>query len=89
MKNIYKTVNINEIKYIIKNDNDLIQKFLHDKRQWNNSILITIGQLIKKLNLKHFLNIGCHIGTVALPLCKYIDKVTAIEAYPPTFKHLE
>ena len=38
MKNIYKTVNINEIKYIIKNDNDLIQKFLHDKRQWNNNI---------------------------------------------------
>ena len=89
MKNLYKTVNINEIKYIIKNNNDLIQKFLHDKRQWNNSILITIGQLIKKFNLKHFLNIGCHIGTVALPLCKYIDKVTAIEAYPPTFKHLE
>ena len=28
MKNLYKTVNINEIKYIIKNDNDLIQKFL-------------------------------------------------------------
>ena len=26
MKNSYKTVNINEIKYIIKNDNDLIQK---------------------------------------------------------------
>ena len=89
MKNLYKTVNINEIEYIIKNENDLIQKFLQDKRQWNNSILITIGQLIRKFNLKHFLNIGCHIGTVALPLCKYIDKVTAIEAYPPTFKHLE
>ena len=89
MKNLYKTVNINEIKYIIKNNNDLIQKFLHNKKQWNNTILITIGQLIKKFNLKHFLNIGCHIGTVALPLCKYIDKVTAIEAYPPTFKHLE
>ena len=89
MKNLYKTVNINEIEYIIKNENDLIQKFLQDKRQWNNSILITIGQLIKKFNLKHFLNIGCHIGTVALPLCKYIDKVTAIEAYPPTFKHLK
>ena len=89
MKNLYKTVNINEIKYIIKNDNDLIQKFLLNKRQWNNSILIIIGQLIKKFNLKHFLNIGCHIGTVALPLSKYIEKVTAIEAYPITFKHLQ
>ena len=82
MKNLYKTVNINEIKYIIKNENDLIQKFLLNNIQWNNNILIIIGQLIKKFNLKHFLNIGCHIGTVALPLSKYIEKVTAIEAYP-------
>ena len=89
MKNSYKTVNINEIKYVIKNDNDLIQKFLLNNRQWNNNILLIIGQLIKRFNLKHFLNIGCHIGTVALPLSKYIDKVTAIEAYPMTFKHLE
>ena len=89
MKNSFKTVNINEIKYVIKNDNDLIQKFLLNNRQWNNNILHIIGQLIKRFNLKHFLNIGCHIGTVALPLSKYIEKVTAIEAYPMTFKHLE
>ena len=89
MKNPYKTVNINEIKYVIKNDNDLIQKFLLNNRQWNNNILHIIGQLIKRFNLKHFLNIGCHIGTVALPISKYIEKVTAIEAYPMTFKHLE
>ena len=89
MKKPYKTVNINEIKYVIKNDNDLIQKFLLNNKQWNNNILLIIGQLIKRFNLKHFLNIGCHIGTVALPLSKYIEKVTAIEAYPMTFKHLE
>ena len=89
MKSHYKTVNINEIKYIIKNENDLIQKLLLSNRQWNNNILIIIGQFIKKFNLKHFLNIGCHIGTVALPLSKYINEVTAIEAFPPTFKHLE
>lgn len=89
MKNSYKTVNINEIKYVIKNDNDLIQKFLLNNKQWNNNILLLIGQLIKRFNLKHFLNIGCHIGTVALPLSKYVEKVTAIEAYPVTFEHLE
>ena len=89
MKNPKRTVKINEIKYIIKNENDLIQKSLTNNIQWNNNILIIIGQLIKKFNLKHFLNIGCHIGTVALPLSKYIEKVTAIEAYPLTFEHLE
>jgi len=89
MKNPKRTVKINEIKYIIKNENDLIQKSLTNNIQWNNNILIIIGQLIKKFNLKHFLNIGCHIGTVALPLSKYIEKVTAIEAYPLTFQHLE
>ena len=47
MKSHYKTVKINEIKYIIKNENDLIQKSLLSNRQWNNNILILIGQLIK------------------------------------------
>ena len=89
IKNLKQTVKINEIKYIIKNENDLIQKSLVNNIQWNNNILFIIGQLIKKFNLKHFLNIGCHIGTVALPISKYIEKVTAIEAYPLTFKHLE
>jgi len=89
MKNPKQTIKINEIKYIIKNENDLIQKSLINNIQWNNNILFIIGQLIKKFNLKHFLNIGCHIGTVALPISKYIEKVTAIEAYPLTFEHLE
>tara|TARA_B100000700_G_scaffold94218_1_gene106374 strand:+ start:1726 stop:2469 length:744 start_codon:yes stop_codon:yes gene_type:complete len=89
IKNLKQTVKINEIKYIIKNENDLIQKSLLNNIQWNNNILFIIGQLIKKFNLKHFLNIGCHIGTVALPISKYIEKVTAIEAYPLTFEHLE
>ena len=84
MKNLKSTVEINEVKYIIKNENDLIQKSLLNNQQWNNNILLTIGQLIKQFNLKHFLNIGCHIGTVSLPVSKYIEKVTAIEAYPLT-----
>ena len=55
MKNLKQTVKINEIKYIIKNENDLIQKSLLNNIQWNNNILFIIGQLIKKFNLKHFL----------------------------------
>ena len=79
---------INGIKYFIKNKNDIIQKTLLNRIQWNNHILLLIAQFLKKYKLKHFLNIGCHIGTIALPISKYIDKVTAIEAYPPTYKHL-
>ena len=89
IKNFKQTIKINEIKYIIKNENDLIQKSLLNNIQWNNNLLFLIGSLIKKFNLKHFLNIGCHIGTVALPISKYVEKVTAIEAYPLTFEHLE
>ena len=89
IKKLKHTIKINEIKYIIKNENDLIQKSLLNNIQWNNNILFLIGSLIKKFNLKHFLNIGCHIGTVALPISKYIEKVTAIEAYPLTFEHLQ
>ena len=89
MKNPKDIVTINEIKYIIQNKNDLIQKVLLENRQWNNKILLLIGQFIKQFRLRHFINIGCHIGTVSLPISKYIKKVTAIEAFPPTFKHLK
>ncbi len=37
MKNLKRTVKINEIKYIIKNENDLIQKSLNNNIQWNNN----------------------------------------------------
>ena len=79
---------INGIKYLIKNKDDLIQKTLVNGVQWNNDVILLIARIQKKYDLKHCLNIGCHIGTLALPLSKYIQKVTAVEAYPPTFKHL-
>ena len=61
------TVTINNIKYLIKNKNDIIQGTLLKGNQWNNDIVLLIGYWIKKFNLKHFVNIGSHIGTVALP----------------------
>ena len=79
---------INGIKYLIKNKEDLIQKNLVDGVQWNNDVIKLIVRIQKKYTLKHCLNIGCHIGTLALPLSKHFQKVTAIEAYPPTFEHL-
>ena len=37
MENVKQTVKINKIKYIIKNENDLIQKSLVNNIQWNNN----------------------------------------------------
>ena len=82
-----ETANVNNINYIIKNKNDIIQKTLLKGIQWNNDIVLLIGLCIKKYNLTHFVNIGSHIGTVALPISKYIEKVTTFEPFPPTFKH--
>ena len=84
-----KTITVNNIKYIIKNKNDIIQNTILNGAQWNNDIVLLIGQWIRKFNLKHFLNIGSHIGTVALPLSRYFEKVTAIEPFPPSFTHFE
>jgi len=81
------TVTVNEIKYLIKNKKDIIQGTLLKGNQWNNDIILLIGYCIKKFHLKHFVNIGSHIGTVALPISRYIKKVTAIEPFPPTYKH--
>jgi FkbM family methyltransferase len=79
---------VNDITYIITNPYDIIQNFLVKHIQWNNEILLLVKELIKKYNLKHFLNIGSHIGTIAMPISRVINKVTAIEAYYPTYCHL-
>lgn len=79
---------IDGIKYLIKNKNDLIQKTLSNGVQWNKDVILLIGRIQKKYNLQHCLNIGCHIGTLSIPLSKSFKKITAIEAYPPTFEHL-
>lgn len=79
---------INGIKYVIKNRNDIIQNNIITNKQWNEGIYNFIIDIIQKKNLKHFLNVGCHIGTIALPVSKFINKVTCIEAYQPTYNHL-
>ena len=83
-----KISKVNEISYVITNPNDIIQKTLLDGIQWNNEIVEIIKEFIVKYNLKHFLNIGTHIGTISLPISKNIEKVTSIEAFYPTFCHL-
>jgi FkbM family methyltransferase len=76
------------IKYNIYNNNDCIQKELLSGSQWNEATFNTIKSYIYSKNLSHFLNIGCHIGSICLPISLCIKKVTAIEAYPPTYNQL-
>ena len=77
----------NNLKYLIKNSKDISENTLAKGIQWNNDVLLLLGLLIKKYKLKHLVNVGSHIGTVALPISKYIEKVTAFEPFPPTFRH--
>ena len=79
---------INGIKYLIENKNDFIQNYLLREKQWNEGIFNFIIESIEKNNLKHFLNVGSHIGTIALPVSKKINKVSCIEAFEPTYNHL-
>jgi len=79
---------INGISYCIKNDKDIIQKYLLNGKQWNEGIYKSIIDIIKQNDLKHFLNVGCHIGTIALPVSKHINLVSCVEAYKPTYDYL-
>jgi FkbM family methyltransferase len=79
---------INGIKYIIYNKNDHIQNILYNGKQSNLEIINILKTYIIKYNLKHFLNVGSHIGSICLPISLHINNVTAIEAYPETYKHL-
>lgn len=80
---------INGIRYNITNKDDYIQSVLLRGKQWNSDIIDIIKQYISSKKLSHFLNIGCHIGTVSLPISLYINKVTSVEAYPETYKYLQ
>jgi len=82
------TETVYNIKYLINNKNDCIQNVLMNGEQWNKKIVDIIIKYIKEKKLKHFLNVGSHIGSVCLPISLYIDEVTAIEAYPNTYIHL-
>jgi FkbM family methyltransferase len=79
---------VSGIRYVIHNKNDCIQKTLLNGNQWNENIITIIKNYILEKKLSHFLNIGSHIGSVCLPISLYIKKVTAIEDYPDTYKHL-
>ena len=83
--NIY---HVNNNKYYITNKNDIIEKSLMNGKQWNNDMIIVMNNIIKKYKLKHFVNIGTHIGSVCIPISRNIQHVTAIEAYPKTFTKL-
>lgn len=79
---------INGIKYVIYNKEDCIQSQLLKGVQFNEEIIEHIKLYITNKNLCHFLNVGSHIGSLCLPVSLYINKVTAIEAYPYTYNHL-
>jgi FkbM family methyltransferase len=79
---------INGVRYHIRNKKDVIQGCLLSGKQWNNEIVAIIKNYITVKQCKHFLNVGSHIGSVALPISSCISKVTAIEAYPPTYEYL-
>ena len=80
---------INGIRYNITNKDDIIQSNLLKGKQWNSDIIDIIKQYISSKKLYHFLNIGSHIGTISLPISLYINKVTAVEAYPETYTYLQ
>ena len=83
-----KTQLINGISYHITNPDDIIQKNLIEGKQWNNWAYKTCNKLQKQYGLKHLVNIGSHIGTVALPLSFVFEKVSCVEPFPITFNHL-
>ena len=76
------TAEVNGFKYNITNHNDLIQRYLVQKQQWNGEVVTLLEALINSRLLTHFVNVGAHIGTVCIPTARLVDKVTAIEAYP-------
>ena len=82
------TNTVNGLRYRITNPNDVIQRKIVKGTQWNRKALDYIMDLQGKHSLKHLVNIGSHIGTLALPLSRVYERVTCYEPFPPTHQHL-
>ena len=83
-----RTNTVNGVLFEITNPQDIIQRKLVKGTQWNRWCFDVIVELQHKHNLKHLVNAGSHIGTLALPLSRVFERVTCVEPYPPTHKHL-
>lgn len=81
---------INNVRYWIHNKRDHIEKFLWHGIQWNRDIVQFVLNRCEtnRVPVSHFVNVGAHIGTVALPTARVVDRVTAIEANPVSFERL-
>jgi FkbM family methyltransferase len=83
-----RTNTVNGILFEINNPQDVIQRKLVKGTQWNRWCFELIIELQATHNLKHLVNAGSHIGTLALPLSRVFERVTCVEPYPPTYEHL-
>jgi len=79
---------VNGVVYSIRNPNDVIEKTLLNGHQWNRSMFQFLLTVIKDSDVKHIVNVGSHIGSIALPISYHLESVTAYEANPKTFDHL-
>lgn len=83
-----RTNTVNGILFEITNPQDVIQRKLVKGTQWNRWCYELVLELQATHNLKHLVNAGSHIGTLALPLSRVFERVTCVEPYPPTHEHL-
>jgi len=81
-----KSPPIHHIRYLITNPQDNIQSCLLRGMQWDETLFYVLMYYVVSRPVRHFVNVGCHVGTLCLPLSKYVRQVTAFEAYPPTYR---
>jgi len=84
-----KTNTVNGYTFLITNPNDVIQRKLVKGTQWNRWVVDELKSLQHTLGLKHLVNAGAHIGTIAIPMTGTFDQVTVFEPFPPTWDHLQ
>ena len=81
-----KSPSIHQIQYIITDPQDMIQSCLLKGIQWDQTLYFVVMYYVVSRPIHHFVNVGCHVGTLCLPISKHVQHVTAFEAYPPTYR---
>ena len=80
-------VRIDDTRFVIKDESDLIQRHLASGSMWETSLV----QYVQNLGTPeaHLVNVGAHIGTICVPAASRYALVTAFEPMPENFQHLK
>lgn len=92
-RRVGEIVDVDGHLFVITDAADLIQAHIVSGRLWESRLVDKLGDVAALVRARsggiaHLVNVGAHIGTLSVPLCRAYTSVVAFEPVRETFDHL-